>query len=317
MGSRAPYRWVIRSYPAPYRRRYGAELIDTALAMHGGRWSAREAAALLAHGLRVSARTPGRLWGLALVAPAVAFGTQLGWSLWAPVSDGPTPAWVEVAQLGTVVLTWLSSASLVSLLVLAARHVRDRPARWRTATAAWAATGLGLLAAVVVRIGPISAAVDSASYRRLWPTRHPVDPFHLTYGVGWSPGAIVTREAIVIVVLAVGTGLILRLLGARGSAGAAAGAVALGALVLFGYVALTPWSFRMDYDLFVGDAVLGASAIQLVLPVDPVGGLAVLVAAAVTSGLILSWGGARYPDPVTESPARRTAPGPAGAPAPS
>ncbi|MEZ5412187.1 MAG: hypothetical protein R2761_29415 [Acidimicrobiales bacterium] len=61
------------AYPAPYRRANGAEIVDTANDLAGGRWSARQSGALLAEGLRTRARqstggSPGQAWasGIAL-----------------------------------------------------------------------------------------------------------------------------------------------------------------------------------------------------------------------------------------------------------
>lgn len=47
-----PYRIARRSMPEPYRADHGDELLATALDLHDGRWSAREAFSLCRHGLR-------------------------------------------------------------------------------------------------------------------------------------------------------------------------------------------------------------------------------------------------------------------------
>ena len=50
------YRWVMRAYPADYRQAVGDELVDTANALSGNRWSLRQSAGLLTGGLRTRER---------------------------------------------------------------------------------------------------------------------------------------------------------------------------------------------------------------------------------------------------------------------
>ena len=52
----AKYRWVLSAYPAEYRAAVGHELVDTANALTGGRWSVRQSVGLLAGGLRTRER---------------------------------------------------------------------------------------------------------------------------------------------------------------------------------------------------------------------------------------------------------------------
>ena len=47
------YRWAMMSYPAEYRDSVGDELVDTANALAGKRWSLRQSLGLLAGGLRI------------------------------------------------------------------------------------------------------------------------------------------------------------------------------------------------------------------------------------------------------------------------
>ena len=50
------YRLVMRAYPLEYREAVGDELIDTANALSGNRWSLRQSTGLLTGGLRTRER---------------------------------------------------------------------------------------------------------------------------------------------------------------------------------------------------------------------------------------------------------------------
>ena len=88
MIARKPYRFAIRAYPAHHRRRNGEELIGTALAMHGGAWSARQSLSLVGNGLLASLRTPRRWWGLAVLFPML-FGALGAADLLAHLGERP------------------------------------------------------------------------------------------------------------------------------------------------------------------------------------------------------------------------------------
>ena len=45
------YRWVMRAYPTDYRQAVGDELVDTANALSGNRWSLRQSRAADRRGL--------------------------------------------------------------------------------------------------------------------------------------------------------------------------------------------------------------------------------------------------------------------------
>lgn len=55
MRGSSPYRLALRAYPPAYRHQHGGELVDTARALAGGRWSFRQWRSLLIGGLRTRA----------------------------------------------------------------------------------------------------------------------------------------------------------------------------------------------------------------------------------------------------------------------
>ena len=69
------YRWVMRAYPADYRQAVGDELVDTANALSGNRWSLRQSAGLLTGGLRTRERLASN--GDWRMAAASGFGIAL------------------------------------------------------------------------------------------------------------------------------------------------------------------------------------------------------------------------------------------------
>jgi hypothetical protein len=154
------YGWLLLTYPAPYRRARGAEMVGTLMesARPGQRWpSPADAVDLIAGGLRHRAglsAVPGLARGLALAGPiALAFAGGLGayymiaeftamglgyirdiYRGWGPVPTlGPfvLGAWL-LAALGRIVLPrlasrWLIGAALaVTVLVVPVAHALDR-----------------------------------------------------------------------------------------------------------------------------------------------------------------------------------------------
>lgn len=69
------YRWVLRSYPAEYREAVGDELVGTANALSGNRWSFRQATGFLIGGLRTRERVANK--GDWLLSAARGFGIAM------------------------------------------------------------------------------------------------------------------------------------------------------------------------------------------------------------------------------------------------
>ncbi len=313
MTGREPYRFAIRAYPAHHRRRHGDELIDTALAMHGGAWSARQSLSFVGNGLRLSLRSPRRWWGLAVLFPVV-FGALGAADLVAhlrldpadPSLPGPSglPDWHDQVDQVTWPFKWLTIPSLPILIFLLAEKVVERPHRWRVAGVVWTVVGVALVLIVAARMVEVSAALSNVASWRLWPgplgegAERSLDELG-GFGPRWTPAGIVVRELLAIVALAWGSALALRRCARDDVPVLGAGAVAvMVAGVLFVYKLLTPWSFRADFDFFVGDAVLGATLGELLFfpaPFDPIGSLAIGVAALSMGILIVAWGGVAPP----------------------
>ncbi len=288
-----PYRFSMRAYPPGYRRDHGEELIDTALAMTGGRWSARQSMGFLLHGTMKSLMTPRRWWGLAVVFP-VAFACAQTAVLFAALPPEAAPVWIT---------KWLTIPSLPILFILMAERIAERPQRWRATTVIWAAAGISMVGVVARRAESASEAISSVAYYRLWPTRvtGPIEVHLDNIGApwnGWTPAEIVAREMVTVVILATITSLVLRRCATTEPmlAGIAAPAAVMTVLII--YRISTPWAFILDYDFFVGDTLIGATIGELLFfpaPFDPVAGIGIGIAALSMGGLILSWGGAIEP----------------------
>lgn len=297
---RRPYRLSMRAYPPGYRRRHGDEMIETALAMHDGRWSARQAVSFLANGTRRSLVDPRRWWGLAVLFPLLLAAGQ-GADM-AAHARPELPTWHGEVGGATWVAKWLTVPSLPVLLVLLAERIADHPRRWRVATALWVVLGAVVVVITTSAIGPVGEIVSDPTYHRLWPTTLTTQQAGFVdevggFGSNWTPTQIVARELTAMVLLAVASGLTLRHCARIGFARAAAGAVPLAVIVvLVVYRTVAPWAFRVDFDFFVGDAVLGSTLAELlffIAPFDPIGSMAIGLAALTMGGLILAWGGAR------------------------
>jgi hypothetical protein len=145
------YRWLLRAYPAWYRRDRAAEMLATLLEASppGRRWpSLRDARALVTGGLRVRAAL---LWCLSMVwAASGAAGASYVFTVSAHVPENPVwspiPSWVsepDVAALaaGLGAVAWV----LLTIPVLVAGLRRLRLAPWTGWWAlAWTA-GLALM----------------------------------------------------------------------------------------------------------------------------------------------------------------------------
>jgi len=298
---RKPYRFAIRAYPAHHRRRHGGELIGTALAMHEGAWSARQSLSFVGNGLWLSLRTPRRWWGLAVLLPMVFAATGLA----DLVAHGgqQLPGWHEPVGRVAWVAKWLTVPSMPILILLLAEKVAERPVRWRAASGLWLVLGSGLVLSVVSRMAYISDAASSVASWRLWPTTLSSDGMDTLgayeslggFGPSWTTGQVIASELLAVVALALASGLALRRCAKDGAPRLAVGAVPVAVMaVLFVYRLAAPWSFRADFDFFVGDAVLGGTIGELLFfpaPFDPIGSLAIGSAAVSMGALIVMWGG--------------------------
>jgi len=303
--NRAPYRFSMLAYPPDYRAEYGGELVGTALDLNHGVWSARQSIGFLWEGTRMSARRPRRYWPLAVIAPLAYSLAQVN----VLISRGDPDRPELVAGKSLAVLC------LPILVYLIAERVAERPSRWRTAAIVWVTAGFSSVAVVSSLALKISQASSNAAYWRLWPTDESerarihlssVDAGH--FDDGWGVGQIVGRELVAVIVIALLSSLVLRVAAGLSPSIAAAVVPTTIFLLLAVYVAITPWAFVMDYDFFVGDSILGATFGDLLLlpvPMDPVSGVALGVAATSMGGLLLAWGG---PIPIRHGTRRRLSP---------
>ncbi len=159
------------AYPAPYRRANGAEIVDTANELAGGRWSARQAGALLTEGLRTRARqstgaSPGQAWasGIALALALsflVSFATVV--MLYSLESDvvvvSPSP-WRDLLITGlplaalTVTTRWptvLLVAAPLGLLLLGPQDAGAWSVPWPVVAVGW--IPMVILAGAVAAVG--------------------------------------------------------------------------------------------------------------------------------------------------------------------
>ncbi len=295
--SRRSYRWVIRTYPPYYRRQHGPELIETALELNGGRWSARESRSFLVQGLALSARIPRRWWGLAAIL-AIAYGPMLVLTeVVGSLEPHPTSLSNTLVN-GTWILKWFTVAALPILLYLLIERVQERPVRWRLAAVLWPSVG----AATVLVLGFFRAdhayRVTNAASWATYPGGPELSP-ELLQQTSYSPApsltTLLTHEVIAVVVIALLAARATRL-GWRG--------VAVIPVIVFGglivYRALTPWSLGIDFDTFVGDTMLGSAFVELQIPFAPFdgfGAVGISISALIMSIQILAWGGACATDP--------------------
>lgn len=199
---------------------------------------------------------------------------------------------------------WLTVPSIPVLLALLADRVSRRPERWRVVAAVWATLGVGVVLVVTAAIEWVTERIGNAAYWRLWPTTvGPGEQRMLDeiggHGPGWTPTGITVRELSAVVLVALAAALALRWCARRGAAPVAAIVVPVAVFIaLLAYSATTPWSFRMDFDFFVGDAVLGATFGELVFvvaPFDPIGSIAIGLAALSMGALLAVWRPASAP----------------------
>ncbi len=242
-----------------------------------------------------------RWWGLAVCFPVVLAATGL--ADLAANGGQELPAWHEPVDRVAWVAKWLTVPSMPILVLLLAEKVAERPARWRAATGLWLVLGIGLVLSVVSRMAYVSDAASSVASWRLWPTtlssdgRNTLAAYESLGGFGprWTTGQVVASELLAVVTLALASGLALRRCARDGAPRLAVGAVPVAVMaVLLIYRMAAPWSFRVDFDFFVGDAVLGGTMGELLFfpaPFDPIGSLAIGLAAVSMGALIVVWGG--------------------------
>ncbi len=155
------YRLVMRAYPADYRARHGAEIVDTACQLAEGSWSPRQALSLLWGGLGARGQEACENGGVALVAAGARIGLLLALA--------QSVASVIVFKLGvTGDITELSGTGSVWAMALAVVAMVFTT-RWPTATlvtAAWVWVVIsswsdqqGGFAAVTVSVAVVFAAM--------------------------------------------------------------------------------------------------------------------------------------------------------------
>lgn len=287
---RRPYRWSMWAYPQAYRDEHGDELIETALEMRDGQWSALESVSFLRQGLARSLKTPRRFWRLAVVLPVI-WPVLLTWFAQDVDDVFHLAAW-------SLKLACLPCAPL--LLWFLAERVAERNQRWKMASGVWVVVGIASIGTAALFHRQSERGADGAAYSRLWPgmdvrSRVGGDASLVeTYGDDWTVVSMLTREALAVAVLALVAGLVIRMC-ARSKPAAAMVAVPISTVfVLWLYTLVAPWAMSIDFDFFVGDALLGATTLELLFffaPFEPVGALGLAVANLTMGGLLGAWGG--------------------------
>ncbi len=309
-----PYRWVMYAYPPTYRREHEPELVDTALEMNDGTWSARQALSFLFAGFLLSLRMPRRWWGIAVATPVAYGGTQVLY-LWAREREDLL-RYHDALEMAIWLTKLATVPALLLLIILLAERFAERPSRWRQATTTWAIIGVATVALGTIAGSRIGRLTSDVTYARIWPggtsevalRRYQELEGLSGSGTSWTVANVLSRELLAVVLIALVAGVALRLCSTWSPKGTAVvvPAVVLASLFLYGIAA--PWSFIADYDFFVGDAVLGSVRFELLfffVPADPLGGVALGVAALSMGGLLLAWGGA-VPAPIRQpAPALR------------
>lgn len=195
---------------------------------------------------------------------------------------------------------WLTVPSLPILLALLGLRVAERPTRWRVVAGAWVGLGLASVLAAALALSTFGDAIDLHACPRLWPGGEQPEAARTVLSDvgwearGWSRSGVLVREMTATVAVALIAAVALRRCvdaGRAWVAGAAVPVVVIGGLVA--YQLLVPWSLVLDYDLFVGDALLGGATGELLFfpaPFDPLASIAIGAAALAMGALILVWG---------------------------
>ncbi len=198
------YRLSMLAYPASYRQASGAEIVDTANELAGGRWSARQSGALLAEGLRTRARqstgaSPGQAWAsgiaLALALTYIAwFATNVmlysGYSDAVPVSPSP---WRDLLVAGlplaalTVTTRWPTVLLIAAPLGLLLVGYRDTDA----GSVPWPVIIVGWIPAII--LAGVAAAVGDG--RRALSPVWAIGILGAVVAIGWYQSPMAALEA--------------------------------------------------------------------------------------------------------------------------
>ncbi len=231
-----------------------------------------------------------RFWWL-LAVPAVAFGI-VGLLVLYACSRDVTPGWHNDVERVGWVSKWATLPTLPLLFGLAADSLR-RSSRGASSVvaAAWIAVGWAVLAVLLLARLAIADATRSVSGARLWPGDadppglDPIRPM-----LDWTPTNIVAGEATVLAVAAI----VVVTLARRYARGWLWGPPLIFALIGCWQV-VAPWSFRLDYDTFTGDLLLGdlfGEFLFFMGPFSPVSAIALGLAAIVLVITTAALGGA-------------------------
>lgn len=192
---------------------------------------------------------------------------------------------------------------LMLLLSAIARRVHDRLNRWRTIAVAWATAGLALMGTSAIFGKSIQSAINNEATRRMDPDnfRDMIDAHFLDEGADplaildhpaaldnytWSN--MLAAEAIAICIIALIAALVLRAAAKRSWRYSGVLVVAAIALPTVVYAfALVGWSAIFDYDIFIGDNILGALSIEYAFVIFPFDEVAAFVLSCYAA--LMSW----------------------------
>ena len=156
------YRALLRCYPADYRDAHGDELVDTALELHDGRFSWREAASLAGNGLRQRAistthASPAATWRYA--ARLAVWFSLLNWlsfrllNSWQVARDPGAFAGRDRIRIGDVDVIFPTFHPSIDVL----------PGNGQVVTALTALFFVATVAALFLRAGPTALALAAGA----------------------------------------------------------------------------------------------------------------------------------------------------------
>lgn len=231
-----------------------------------------------------------RFWKIAVAMPVI-WAALMVIDRYIDSSAAFNVAWVF--KLATI-------PSIPLLAGLCAERMGEHDHRWKQAAGLWVTIGVGFVSFIALFHTQRPWALGDSAQSRLWPGSDVegrlggVPELLSVFDDDWTVGAVLSRELLAIVVIGVVISLVMRQAATRVPKLAAVLVPAATLALLYVYTKLAPWAMRIDFDFFIGDAVLGSTLLELVFfaaPVDAVGAAAIACAALSMGALISAWGG--------------------------
>lgn len=200
------------------------------------------------------------------------------------------PTWVVLLAF---VLKPLTMLSLVVLAGRLGRLIAFDVRRTAMTAVVWVTGSLLVLAATTAVVTASDVLFDFGC--RVWPGGDHQPNLAAFTSDQYTATTVIGLEAAAVVAVALVAAITASLMGRKPIffTGVATGFSTL--VPLLAYSSIAPWSFALDYDTFVGDALLGMMQLELLFFVFPFGlwdgtsAVAFAVAAIVTAGLISRW----------------------------